>query len=809
MLGLMPTARQACLLAAASLFSQASAQTSQQVYSQNFNAAALDTVGTGLGDGSNITDNSGSFNAKVFSSTQWGSGVTPDGQTWRALWLTPMSTGIVGNFFTPVVNQGQSVSAFSANLNLLINYSNRNGETMADGFSVNFGKFNDTTSAYGGEWGMHSPGDGKTGDVLTLGFFTYSASNPRIELLYNGVTVATNAMDPYWNSQNPPPASAFLPVNFSWDANGVDVTYAGTSVFSNVAIAGFTPGIGYRFAMAARTGAAFQNTFVDDIAISTTAAPFVWSAGAGNWSTAGGWTIGAAPTTNNNWIVMRGAGGASNNNAVTAIQGLVFDSASTGSYTLSGNALTIGADGIANNSASAQAVSSNLTLGAALALRATSGALTFSGSIATAGHALTVDAANAVAISGAIGGGGSLTKTGAGTLTLSGANTYAGGTTVSAGTLAGDASSLQGDIANNAAVSFSQASAGTYAGVMSGSGTLAKSGNGALTLTGANTYSGGTTVTAGALRLGHDTALGTGSVTVNGGVISSDSAAARAIANNLVIGGSATLGHAADNGALTFSGSVGLGGASRSLTVDSAVTLSGVVSNGGLTKAGAGRLELSGGGTLAGGLVVSAGTLAVNGPSALSVASASVQAGATLKGSGTIAGDTVVSGIHAPGNSPGVQTFADNLTYNAGSSIVWELVDNTLSGRGTNFDGIDVGGDLSFAGATTLVLVFDLAGSSVDWTDGFWNLTHAGSAGWKVFDVAGTVSNLENLQISATAMLDGNSLSLATGRPFASFSLHQGVDGVYLSYVPEPSFSLFAMAAGGAALLRARRRRSR
>src|SRR5204862_483453 len=100
---------------------------------------------------------------------------------------------------------------------------------------------------------------------------------------------------------------------------------------------------------------------------------------------------------------------------------------------------------------------------------------------------------------GVMSGTGSLTTTGTGTVTLTGANTYSGGTTVSAGTLSGTTPSLQGDIANNAAVVFNQTTSGSYAGVMSGTGRLTTDGTGTLTLTGANTYSGGTTVSAGTL----------------------------------------------------------------------------------------------------------------------------------------------------------------------------------------------------------------------------------------------------------------------------------------------------------------------
>jgi autotransporter-associated beta strand protein len=459
-----------------------------------------------------------------------------------------MATGIISDFFMPVTNTGQYVSSFSANFTLLINYINRTTEPMADGFSVNFGKFNNTTSAYGGETGMHSPGDGKTGDVLTLGFYTYSGGDPRIELRYNGNTIATNAQDPFWNNQNPPPGTAFLPVNFSWDANGVDVSYNGSSIFSNVSVAGFSPGIDNSFAMAARTGAAYENLFVDNIAINTTVAPFVWSAGSGNWTTGGNWTIGTAPTTNNNWIVMAGAGGNANNNAVTAMEGLVFASGASGSYVLSGNAFTIGTDGIVNNSTSTQTVASNLTLGAAQTFRAANGALSFNGTINAGSNALTVNGSNAVTINGAISGAGaSLVKTGSGNLTLGGANTYAGGTTVSGGRLIGTTSSLQGGIVNNAAVEFSQSTSGTYLGSISGSGSLTKSGAGALTLSGNSSYSGATTVSAGELVV--DGSLASTTTVQNGATLSGSGSV-----GGLIINSGATVNPGNSPGTLSVNG---------------------------------------------------------------------------------------------------------------------------------------------------------------------------------------------------------------------------------------------------------------
>lgn len=123
---------------------------------------------------------------------------------------------------------------------------------------------------------------------------------------------------------------------------------------------------------------------------------------------------------------------------------------------------------------------------------------------------------------GAISGGGSLTKNGGGTVTLTGANSYTGGTTINAGTLAGNATSLQGNIniVDGSALIFNQAGTdGTYGGNITttgnNTGTLTKDGSANLTLTGNNTVGGGGTVNGGTLLV--NGTLGGGNVTVNAG----------------------------------------------------------------------------------------------------------------------------------------------------------------------------------------------------------------------------------------------------------------------------------------------------
>ncbi|WP_336974873.1 hypothetical protein, partial [Alcaligenes sp. PF14] len=64
-----------------------------------------------------------------------------------------------------------------------------------------------------------------------------------------------------------------------------------------------------------------------------------------------------------------------------------------------------------------------------------------------------------------------------------------------AGTLIGNASSLSGNVLNQSALVFEQASAGRFQGELSGAGSLLKTGAGALTLSGNNSgYTGHSTV---------------------------------------------------------------------------------------------------------------------------------------------------------------------------------------------------------------------------------------------------------------------------------------------------------------------------
>lgn len=238
-------------------------------------------------------------------------------------------------------------------------------------------------------------------------------------------------------------------------------------------------------------------------------------------------------------------------------------------------------------------------------------------------------------------------------------------------------------------------------------------------------------------------------------------------------------------------------------------------------KTGAGILEITSNNTStmdgtgtwniqAGGLLVNNTTGSATGASTMSV---TIGSSASLGGTGTIAGNVTISGAHNPGNSPGVQTFGGNLTYNENATVNWELSSNTITqGTGTlgdpyTFDQIVVGGTLNFAGATTLNLAFNGSGSTVDWTDDtFWGSNRT----WLVYD-SNTTSNYASLTLSAMNWVDGFGNEFNTERAGSSFSLSLVGQDIFLNYtaaaIPEPSTYAALAGLGALGLVMWKRRR--
>ncbi len=217
-----------------------------------------------------------------------------------------------------------------------------------------------------------------------------------------------------------------------------------------------------------------------------------------------------------------------------------------------------------------------------------------------------------------------------------------------------------------------------------------------------------------------------------------------------------------------------------------------------LIKNGATTWALNGANSYSGNTTITAGTLLINGSTA---AGDVIVTGGSLGGSGTVGGDTFISANLSPGNSPGVLTFAQDLTLAANSTFTWDLASNTEAGRGTSFDGVDVGGALSINPTANSNLRFNDAGSTVNFNDAFWLADRS----WLVFDNANAYAGSVFGAISQTAD------SLANAAPIGTFSWGLAGGDVVLNYtaIPEPSSILLTvLGLAGAGLRRSRKRSS-
>jgi autotransporter-associated beta strand protein len=332
----------------------------------------------------------------------------------------------------------------------------------------------------------------------------------------------------------------------------------------------------------------------------------------------------------------------------------------------------------------------------------------------------------------------------------------------------------------------------------SGSNTnsLSKTGNGTWALSGTNTYTGTTTITAGTLQ------LGAGGTT---GSLSSSSA----ITNNATLRFNRT----------------------NTITQGTDFSTAGISGNGTVVQAGSGSLILNAANTYTGATNVTAGILVIASAGSISNSSAVTVSGgaqfrynsatartggitlngagagsrATLSGTGPInvaltldnVGDTL-----SPGNSPGIQLFGANQTWNS-FTYVWETNNFTGTTAGTDFDQIAITGNLTLTGVA-LSYVLDIT-----------SLTGG--------NVAGDVPNFSEINrtwtiLSTTAGItgfDATHWTLSTGNftssPTAAgaWSLGQTGNDLVLSYsaIPEPSTT--ALLLGGlcvvAILLRRRK----
>lgn len=174
---------------------------------------------------------------------------------------TSVYDGQVGNFVLYDLDPGKAVTGFTVSFDSLIKATG----TPADGFSLNFGTLT-TSFPNGGEQGMAGS------SLLTISWDTWGA-NSGINVYLNGSStyLAHNAYSPVVEDNfNDPPTSASI----VWDeTGGLDVVYNGQTIFNNLDVSGFSASAGDRFGFAARTGAAYEDAFIDDLDITTVPEP--------------------------------------------------------------------------------------------------------------------------------------------------------------------------------------------------------------------------------------------------------------------------------------------------------------------------------------------------------------------------------------------------------------------------------------------------------------------------------------------------------------------------------------------------------
>jgi fibronectin-binding autotransporter adhesin len=257
---------------------------------------------------------------------------------------------------------------------------------------------------------------------------------------------------------------------------------------------------------------------------------------------------------------------------------------------------------------------------------------------------------------------------------------------------------------------------------------------------------------------------------------------------------------AVDAGTLLLTNSANLTG-STALTVSTSNT----VSSSSATRTAAATLNVASGSSLLSGsttTVYSGGNLIVNGTAGAVV----VQTNGLLGGSGTV-GTTTVAGILTPGNSPGVLNVNGNLTMASGGNMIWELFANTATQASPAvFDQVLVSGNLDFAGSNGINLNFGTtaAGSTVSWSDSFWNSNQS----FLIYDVAGNTTGFSNLSLLNTSFNDATGAALAETR--GSFSVSQLGNDVFLNYnaIPEPSTgSMLGLGFAGLVVTRLLRRK--
>ncbi|MSU36276.1 MAG: hypothetical protein EXS36_14505 [Pedosphaera sp.] len=171
----------------------------------------------------------------------------------------------IGSFKLGDLDPGNIIKGFDLRFGVTMGAGT--GLSTGEGWSVNFGRIpNDEGTGEGGFAPL--PGG------LTIAFDTLdNGEDPTsIEVFIGGVSIAAFPR-------------AFIFDQFSrivtvhWDSAGLDITYDGNVICTDLATPGFTPGPGNIFAFTARTTSASQDVFLDNLKATTLALPVIETGG--------------------------------------------------------------------------------------------------------------------------------------------------------------------------------------------------------------------------------------------------------------------------------------------------------------------------------------------------------------------------------------------------------------------------------------------------------------------------------------------------------------------------------------------------
>ena len=262
-----------------------------------------------------------------------------------------------------------------------------------------------------------------------------------------------------------------------------------------------------------------------------------------------------------------------------------------------------------------------------------------------------------------------------------------------------------------------------------------------------------------------------------------------------------------------------------------------VLSNGlsgqGFRKTGTGDLRVAGNSSdFSGRLDVEGGRVYVDGTLG-SGSTVSVGAGGRLGGTGTVGAlEIATGGILSVGNSPG-QLNAGNTTWASGAQYAWEIDDlagtdtDFLSGQGTNWDFLNVTGNLNVTASGASKFIIDvisllaadnsLGGAASNWDPlkGYSFAIATASAGIQIggsgFGSYGNQSAFDTALADLFEIRTNNFTNATSSANLWSISTSSGGTTLLLNYnggataIPEPS-SAALLALGLAAVLAKRRR---